>query len=523
MYQVFAAEVTGSDGDLVTAVDHYIEAALKSDDPAIAERATRVAFSANLWPAAAMAAGRWAELDPENLAAQESAALATLRMNDYAAAEWHLERILSLSGVNSEDAWADVTALLSGAPNPRRAGEVLERLLERLPAENPAEALLARSRLAARGGQLDIARRLGDAALAEAPERADLQVWAGRLDLSLGDMAAATEHFGAAHQLAPRDAEIGLAYAEMLARDRRYDQAQTVLDGLPDSPEMRATRVAYALRADEPERAQRVYEGFGDLPVAPDGSRAFHAGRAAELLQRPEEALEWYARIEEGPFVLDAYTRRAWLEAESGDLAEARNLLSAMRVQSDSDVVLESYLAEGEILRRHRRLAEAVTVLSEGIATLGERSELLYSRALVFVERGNIERAEQDLRRIIEAEPDNATAINALGYTLADRTDRLNEAEALIRRAYELDPSEPSIIDSMGWVAFRQGRYDEAVEFLESAWALENNPEIGAHLAEALWAAGQRERARNVLQDAQRVDPENAVLIDTLKRLGIDS
>ena len=134
----------------------------------------------------------------------------------------------------------------------------------------------------------------------------------------------------------------------------------------------------------------------------------------------------------------------------------------------------------------------------------------------------NIAAAEADLRWIINAEPDNATALNALGYTLADRTDRLNEAEALIRQAYALDSTESSVIDSMGWVTLKQGRMEEALQFLQSAWALDTNPEIGAHLAEALWASGDEERAREVLREAHSVDAENAVLIETMNRLGVE-
>ena len=129
--------------------------------------------------------------------------------------------------------------------------------------------------------------------------------------------------------------------------------------------------------------------------------------------------------------------------------------------------------------------------------------------------------AERDLRTIIAAQPDNAAALNALGYTLADQTDRLDEAEALIRQAYILQPDEAAIVDSMGWVAFRQGRLEQATQFLARAWTMDRNPEIAAHLGEVLWTGGKREEAIRILREGAEIDAENPVLVETLDRLGI--
>ena len=136
-------------------------------------------------------------------------------------------------------------------------------------------------------------------------------------------------------------------------------------------------------------------------------------------------------------------------------------------------------------------------------------------------ELGWVDLAERDLRVILAQQPENAAALNALGYTLTDQTERYEEAEALIRQAYILQPNEPSIIDSMGWIAYRQGRLEEAEEFLRRAWRLDRNPEIAAHLGEVLWKLGKREEAVKTWREGQAVDASNPVLLETLERLDV--
>jgi len=151
-----------------------------------------------------------------------------------------------------------------------------------------------------------------------------------------------------------------------------------------------------------------------------------------------------------------------------------------------------------------------------------ESIPILYSHALLAAELGRVDIAEEDLRIVIAAQPENAAAINALGYTLADQTERYEEAEALIRQAYILQPQEASIIDSMGWIAFRLGRLRESLEYLNKAWQLSKNPEIAAHLGEVLWTGGNKEAAMEVWREGQGIDGENSVLVETLERLEVE-
>jgi tetratricopeptide (TPR) repeat protein len=138
------------------------------------------------------------------------------------------------------------------------------------------------------------------------------------------------------------------------------------------------------------------------------------------------------------------------------------------------------------------------------------------------VQLDNLEQAEADLRQVLAAEPANAAALNALGYTLADRTDRYEEAEQLIRAAFQLDPESPAILDSMGWVAFRQGRLEEAEGFIRQAFIRDRNAEIAAHLGEVLFVMGKQREAANIFNQARRIDPDDPVLLETMERLGFE-
>jgi tetratricopeptide (TPR) repeat protein len=199
----------------------------------------------------------------------------------------------------------------------------------------------------------------------------------------------------------------------------------------------------------------------------------------------------------------------------------ARHSLAELRQQTNELVIEESWLAEARILRESGQRDQAFHLLDEAVEQLPQSVPILYTRALLAAELGWVDVAERDLRDIIARQPENAAALNALGYTLADQTERYDEAEALIRQAYILQPHEASIIDSMGWVSFRQGRYAEAEEFLRRAWEIDQNPEIGAHLGEVLWVSGKQDEAVKAWREAQAIDSQNAVLLETLERLNI--
>jgi Flp pilus assembly protein TadD len=195
--------------------------------------------------------------------------------------------------------------------------------------------------------------------------------------------------------------------------------------------------------------------------------------------------------------------------------------LAVLQQDPDPEVRIEARVVEAQILLGAQRSPEAFEVLSSALQEHPDDIRILYTRSLVAVDLNNIELAESDLRKVIAQEPDNAAALNALGYTLADRTDRLEEARTLIEQAYRLQPDEASIIDSMGWIAFRQDRLEEAEKYLREAFERDKNAEISAHLGEVLWIQGNRAAAQEVFSTGLEIDADNRVLQETLERLGM--
>jgi Flp pilus assembly protein TadD len=239
------------------------------------------------------------------------------------------------------------------------------------------------------------------------------------------------------------------------------------------------------------------------------------------LTKQTDEALAWYREIPRGEHYASAQLRVAVLLDGMGKRAEAAELLKSLRDEGldDDDKLAESYLLEGELAIKHKDKPAALAVYDKGLEALPDQRKLLYARALLNEQLDKLAEAERDLRRVVELDPEDADALNALGYTLADRTERLDEALALIEKALEHKPNEPAIVDSLGWVQFRMGKRDEAVKQLERAFELKPDPEIAAHLGEALWSTGRKDDARKIWEQGKKLDPGNELLAKTIKRL----
>jgi tetratricopeptide (TPR) repeat protein len=275
----------------------------------------------------------------------------------------------------------------------------------------------------------------------------------------------------------------------------------------------------FELSAQDRPAALAIFEEFKLLEFENSNEKSFYLGQSADALGLYPEAIESFAGIQRGQYFLAAMARTAELQAQMGDIPAARKSLAILRRQPDDTVIEQAWLTEAQILQQAGQNEAAIAVLDEALEQFQQSIALRYSRALIAASEGNIALTESDLMIVLEQDPGNAAAMNALGYTLADQTDRFDEAEELIRRAYELLPDDAAVIDSMGWVAFKQGRLDEAERYLRMAMNLDDNPEIAAHLGEVLWVQGREDEARAVWNAALELTVENEVLNSTLERL----
>ncbi len=420
-------------------------------------------------------------------------------------------------------------------------------------------ALIERAvELALRRDQTTDARALAERWVRFAPDSIDAQQLYGLLALRDGSINVARRAFQSSLPDAKSEREAALARLGALLLDPELPDAvyrimQTFAAMEPDSP---AAQLAFARVAFVRERVEPALSAINAaLQQRPDWMSArLLKTDILFALERPDEALaeldqllaeapdnfalrREYARIllrlGEDRRALDEYRRllannenepqmlstAAILAMEAGDIAMAQEALQRLREDNPS-FAPRSFLLEGEMLRIEGNFNASRAILDQALAAYPQNTELLYARAMTAISAGDLVTAEADLRRILADQPNDARALNALGYTLVDQTQRLDEGSALIERAYAQAPDDPAIIDSMGWAAYRRGQPAQALEYIRRAHTLtEGDPEIAAHLGEVLWSLGQREQARAVWAAAQAKDTDHPVLIETLQRL----
>lgn len=519
LVHILAAEQLGVGDESEESLGRHLEAARASDDPGRAEEVTRLAASVGAWEVAAGGATRWRELAPEASGPQFFLIRAWLELEDAEAAAAELEALIA-GADDTELAWQQAAAMLAQAPDDEFAMDVMDRLMKRAGGAERAGALWGQSVLAWRLDDLPRALELGEAAARESDDL-DQLLWTAQLAAGQEEYERSLDLYRRALEVDPDNVEARLAMAEIMRELEQFDQARALLEAMPDDTEVLYTLGMYLVEDGLEEEAGTVWRRLAALEVEDKATHAFFTAHLARVIGRHAEALEWFERVDDGPMWTSAVLQRALLLAEVGETGQARELLQTLRAEERGEMVEQSWLFEAQILQDAGRHGEALDVLSEALIELSGSIPLLYSRALAAVEVDDIELAEQDLRQILQLEPDSPLALNALGYTLTDRTDRHHEAYRLISRAMEQTPDDPAVLDSMGWVYFKLGRPDQALGYLRSALESEYNGEIAAHLGEVLWALGERDEAVMVLNEAHERDPEDRSLLKTRKRLGL--
>ena len=503
----------GAPDDAATA---YVAAANASSDPALAERALQVSLLADDMVSAEAALKRWRELAPEAPALLPAQARMALRRDEKAQA-------LALLGdlLKREDGWrAAIPALAANAKRPI-AADVLGELIrsDRLPAD--LEAWFAFGGLALRLEQTELGSELADRAAKRFPEQPRAWLWQAEEAQRRNDPAAARAAITKALGLTPIDPATRLtAAAQLDALGDPAAAAAALAQGEQDDATL-AGRAAYLSRAEDASAIQALYNDIGSSSEPPSPARLYLLGQLAELLKLPERALEWYERVPGDVQREQAQLRIAVLLDQQGKHEDAVARLHELQA-SDSEygeIVRDSYLLEAELALKRNENADALDAYGRGLGIFEDDPDILYARALAYERLDRVDDAEIDLRRLVDEDPENADFLNALGYTLTDRTDRHEEALQLIRRALELKPDAPAIIDSLGWVLHRLGRNEEALPHLRRAFELQRDAEVAAHLGEVLWVLGQKDEARSIWRLGLEIDPENRVLKQSMKRL----
>lgn len=513
---LLAGEFAWQDGRGASAARHYVRAAELSSDPKIAAHATRIALASKEWELARTAVRRWKALDAEAPGIRQADAAIALLTGDFDSAEEALLDFLE----GGDDGRKLAAQVLIGAADPEPVVAAIEKLSARKDLPGGADSLVLLSQVAQQLERDVLATAIAEKAVARFPQSPQAWTWRGHTKLRAKDNAAARADFARAVELDPKSRELRLTYAAVLNELGDAAGAARSLEAVPPDDEVLAARAAYAARAEDPVLMQQSYEALAKLPEPHPAGRLELLGQMAELAKRHADALRWYREVPRGEHYLDAQMRIAVLLDDSGERDEALAHLEALRAAGidDDEKLAESYLLEAELQMRRERRDLALDAYGRGLKSLPDERRLLYGRALAYEQLDRIDEAEQDLRRVLELNPEDPDALNALGYTLADRTDKHDEAFALIDKALKLKPDEPAIIDSMGWVEYRRGNHAASIEHLKRAYALQPDAEIAAHLGEVLWVSGAKAEARRIWAEGTRKDAKNRALKRTIER-----
>lgn len=515
LYQFLLAEIAGQRGQFALAARTYLDLARTTRDPRIVRRAAEIALYAKQYEPALGAVRLWLELEPEAREARQMEATLLLASGRTDELAQRLGKELEQAGPRTGEMLLQLAQALSRYPDKSVVARLFDKVTE--PWLALPEAHLLRAQAATGIGDRSRAIAEIDQALALRPgwELAALmkadQLPRGAEQLNF------LKRFLAAY---PQAHDVRLGYARTLVAEKRYAEArsefQTLLAVRPDHPDVLFAVGILSLQLNDTAEAERrlrrfVEIGRGDLDTA-----RYYLGQIADHDKRSDQALAWYRAVAAGEHLLPARIRAAQILLRQDKLDAAREELATARAGLPGDS--RFLVAEAQLLRDAGHHADAYALLAEGLAAQPDDPELLYETALAAEKLGYFDVLERHLRRLIELKPDSAQAYNGLGYSLADRNLRLDEAAQLIDKALELAPGDPFILDSKGWVLFRQAKLVPALEFLQQAYARQPDPEIAAHVGEVLWALGRRDEALKLWREAARAHPENEALAATIKR-----
>jgi Flp pilus assembly protein TadD len=548
LYQIMAAEIAVQRGEIGSAYATYLALARQTRDPRLARRATEIALGGRAVAQALEAARLWREIAPASAEAKQTLAALLVANDRLDEAETLFAEQLRAAAQPHEEL-ARIQRALARAPDRGKAFTLLERLARpyRNDAKIGADVRLVLASGAHAAGDAARAIEEARAALLQRPDFERAAIIAAQLltredapgtegtdkrdpRLAKAQRAQALALLESFLVRQPNAAQARTAYARMLVADQQYRAASAQFELLlkhnaRDLDTLYALGLL-ALQDDRRADAKRYFERFVHAyEEAPQSDRDpdpvyLNLAQIAEDDKQYDEAMRWLQRVDGGSDRVTARVRQALLLGKMQRVDDGRRLLADTSTDNDQQR-LQLTLGEAQLLRTSKRYNEAFDFLAGSLAKAPDDPTLLYETAMAAEKLDRIDVMERHLRRLMELKPDDANAYNALGYSLADRNQRLPEALELIERALKLAPQDAFILDSMGWVYFRMGNVAQARTYLERAYKIRADPEVATHLGEVLWVLGEQDAARALWREAQRKEPDNETLRATLARFKV--
>jgi len=517
VYSLLTAELAGQRNRFDIALDNYVTQAINTQDPGISERAFRIAEYLGADQAALDTSLIWAKNAPDDLEAQRAAAIQLARSGRYDDSMAYMEKVLQGKG----DTHFDFLALSAADTDPDTRNGLMksfDRLLQKHPKNS--QLVFGKALLLQQDDEAEAALKLLEQNPPEEGEIAPILLRA-RLLQNLNRGKEAIPLLEKSIKKYPDDKRLRLTYARTLVEQDRMEDAKVQFANLvqqyPDDDELRYSLALVCLEAKAWDEAKGYLEELIERESHVDSAH-LNLGRIAEENNDPQAALLEYAKVGPGNDYLPAQLRQADILMSNGRTDEAEKRLAAAR-ETEPDYAIQLYLIQAETLSANNQGERAWKVLQKALLQYPDDLNLLYTRAMQAEKRNDLAQMEKDLRLIIKRDPENAMALNALGYTLSDRTTRYAEAKVLIEQAHKLNPEDPAVLDSLGWVNYRLGNLDEAERLLRMALERFPDQEVAAHLGEVLWANGKQREARQIWEKFLKEQPESPILRSTIKRL----
>ena len=518
LFSLLGGELAGQRGEVELAAAFYVDAAKRSRDPQVALRDAQIAlYTKDLLVASSMVdilvEGKSPTLETHRLALT-----VYLKVNDVDKSIQQALMLVEKSEAPLRSALLAIGGIVSQHVDNKVAIAVMTALIKHYP--NEASVYLAQSQIYADRGDFTAARASVAQAISLDPEwqaayvqLAQVFEKENKMQDSLAVLEAASKRFGTA--------ELITAYGQLLAKEGSYQQAKKqFLLSLKKAPSYADARFSLALvylKLNKPEQAKNALEALYDAGSY-KAKAAFYLGQISYQQEAYQEALAWFKKVGQAPGFIDAQANIAMIHAKMGELTMAQSVLQRLRNNAPK-LAARFYLLEAELLLEAGQNKQSFGLMTQAINEHSTDLALRYARSIAATELGELQVAENDLLFILAQDPNNVNALNALGYTLASKTFRFKEARQYLTQALLLMPEDSAIIDSMGWLNYREGQYEEALVLLQKAYKKSPQGEIAAHLGETLWMLGRQEEAKRIWQDGLKNDPDDRYLNEVLKRL----
>lgn len=518
MFLLLASEIAGQQGEYEVALDGYLAAAAKTGDPKVAERAAQIALYLKDDEKIRRAASLWIEKDQDNLSARKIGAVVFLKQGDVEGAKPHLDFLLDADIGEFRSALFEAVKIFSTEERKESVHQVFDRLEQIYPQQPEVPYIYAL--LAIQQNDFNRALNKVSKALALAPDMSDAVGLYAQIVSQAGDPEEGKRILQRAVAKNPGNMQLHMMYAQALIRLGDYQQAvkefKRMIAKNPDYDDARFALALVQLQLKQDDAAYRNLEKLFRTQRWRNQA-ALHLGRIEARRNHIQNALDWLDQVSSGSELLEARVNAVSLLIDSKRFDEADGRLQEL-YDRFSDQTLRLSLLEAELLNARKRYEDSFELLSGVIEEMPDQPELLYARALVAERLGRLDVLEEDLKAILNSRPDDVNALNALGYALADRTDRYQEAQRYLDRAIELSPDAPAIMDSYGWLQYRLGNYELAAQYLRGAYKKVADPEIASHLIEVLWVMGRRDEAKALWREAIKRDREDEHLKEIRQR-----